>query len=66
MSEGNKIIIDEIKSFEITIAKCGLLQLNAIAYPAFNCFEYKIVSNNELIFENTSLEEAIKIYNELL
>lgn len=66
MNKGNMIDISKIGSFEITIAKCGLLRLNAIAYPTINSFAYEIKSDNEIIRASGDLHKAIEIYNSLV
>ena len=61
---GNKIDINEVGNYEITITKCGLLSLVCIVYPHINLLVYEVRTSNEKIFETYVLRDAIQKYNE--
>ena len=65
MNKGNKIDINKIGSYEITLAKCGYLQLIAVAFPVLSLFKYEIISNDERVYKTIHLHKAIEKYNEL-
>lgn len=66
MSAGNKIEMQDIlKTYEITLAKCGWLELIWIASP-FGNGKYEIRSNNETIYETMFLSLAMQRYNDIV
>lgn len=62
---GNRIHINDIGSYEIDIAKCGLIQLKMIVYPRSGN-RYEIFHREKKIHSTNYLHEAIKKYNELV
>lgn len=68
MNKGNKIDIKDIKSHEITLAKCGALSLIGIVDPTNDTIPiiYELRSNERLICGSWKLSSAIKKYNELV
>lgn len=64
MTTANKIDISQIKSYEITIAKCGALVLKWIASP-YDVSTYEIYAGNSdvPIVKTDSLYKAIEEYN---
>ena len=67
MTAANKIDISQIKSYEITIAKCGALVLKWITSPVDHG-KYELYAGNSAqpIYETRSLNEAIEEYNKHL
>lgn len=65
MSAGNKISLQDVKAYEITLAKCGWLELIWIASP-LGYSRYKIRSNNETIYESMFLTHAMQRYNDIV
>ena len=63
---GNKIDIKEIKAQEVTIAKCGLLELICVVYPRMDFISYEIRTDGRTIFETGSLQKAILKYNDFV
>ena len=66
MRIGNKIDKEEVKTYEITIAKCGLLSLMCEVDPKNEIFFYKIKASSEKIFDTYALSTAIRKFNELV
>lgn len=64
MNAGNKISVKDLKTYEITIAKCGWLELVWIASPLGHK-HYEIRSNNELIYQTSFLMQAMQRYNDI-
>lgn len=64
MTTANKIDISQIRSYEITIAKCGALVLKWITSP-IDHGKYELYAGNSAqpIYETRSLNEAIEEYN---
>ena len=64
MTAANKIDISQMKSYEITIAKCGALVLKWITSPIDHGKYVLYAGNSETpIYETRSLNEAIEEYN---
>lgn len=64
MTAANKIDISQMKSYEITIAKCGALVLKWITSP-IDHGKYELYAGNSEtpIYETRSLNAAIDEYN---
>ena len=64
MTAANKIDISQMKSYEITIAKCGALVLKWITSPVDHG-KYELYAGNSAqpIYETRSLNAAIEEYN---
>lgn len=62
---GNKIDINEVGNYEITITKCGLFSLVCVVYPNINLLAYEVRTSEEKIFESYVLRDAIQKYNEV-
>ncbi len=64
MTTANKIDISQIRSYEITIAKCGALELKWIASP-YDESTYEVYAGNSDIpvVKTNSLYKAIEEYN---
>lgn len=66
MSAGNKIEMQDIlKTYEITLAKCGWLELIWITSPIKHK-HYEIRSNGELIYQTSFLTQAMQRYNDIV
>lgn len=64
MTKENKIDLSQIKSYEITLAKCGALVLKWIASP-YDTSTYEIYAGNSdfPVVKTDSLYKAIEEYN---
>ena len=65
MNVGNKVEVADIGAYEITIARCGLVELIWIASP-FGYSKYEIRSKKETIYETMFLTHAIEKYNKII
>lgn len=64
MTTANKIDISQMKSYEITIAKCGALVLKWITSPGkYGKYELYAGNSAQPIYETHSLQMAIEEYN---
>lgn len=67
MTTANKIDISQMKSYEITIAKCGALVLKWITSPIdHGKYELYAGTSAQPIYETRSLNAAIDEYNKHL
>lgn len=66
MRIGNKIDKDEVKTYEIKIAKCGLLSLMCKADPKNEIFLYTLETPRKILFDTYDLDAAIRRFNELV